>query len=316
MPPLAHTVRLTSLHHYGRQAPPAAVGEFLRLLPRTVQQAVRMGFAGRSTSRGRLPTWLAAVTDIRFVGYDERNGDTLLYFEAPTFGESAEELYREPELWPTKPSPEDSGFDLLGDVLTDVAAEAEDSERFDQPLLKRLIRFRGGLADGFDGAYLSGHRYTESTPARLTVETIQAAERLYAETPAPQRVRVAGHLDMIWQSRQGFILKLDDGTEVRGVLVEGDLSDLKELFNQRVVVHGRAVYRPSGRLLRLDAELVEAGPNESAFWSRIPPPKGLKLDLKQVQQPQTFKTGAAAIFGKWPGNETETDLLDALKGMG
>src|SRR5262249_35594918 len=158
MPPLAHTVRLTSPQHYGRHAPPAAVGEFLRMLPPTVLQAVRMGFAGRSSSRGRQPAWLAAATDIRFVGYDERGGDTLLYFEAPTLGEAAGELYREPELWPTKPPPDDTGFDLLGDVLTDVAAEAEDSERFDQPLLKRLIRFRSGLAGGFDGAYLSGHR--------------------------------------------------------------------------------------------------------------------------------------------------------------
>jgi hypothetical protein len=316
MPPLAHQVRLTSPHHYGRHAPPAAVGEFLRLLPPTVKQAVRMGFAGRSISRGRQPAWLAAAADIRFVGYDERGGDTLLCFEAPTFGEAAEELYRERELWPTKPLPEDTSFDLLGDVLTDVAAEAEDSERFDQPLLKRLMRFWRGLEGGFDGAYLSGHRYTEPAPARLTTATIQAAERLYAETPAPQRVRVAGRLDMIWQSRQGFVLKLDDGNDVRGVLVEGDLCDLKDLFNQRVVVHGRAVYRPSGRLLRLDAELIEAGPNESAFWSRIPPPKGRKLDLKQIQQPQTPKTGAAALFGKWPGDETEADLLDALKRMG
>lgn len=315
MAPIAHTVRLTSPERYGHRAPPAAVGELLRKLPTAVREAVRMRFAGRSTNRGRQPAWLAPVTDIRFVGY-EGNEDTLLYFEAPPFGEAAVELYRQPELWPTKPPPEDTGFDLLGDVLTDVAAEAEDSERFDQPLLKRLIRIWRGLERGFDGAYLSGHRYTETAPARLTEATIEAAERLDAETPAPQRVRVAGRLDMIWQSRQGFLLKLDDGTEVRGLLGDGELSDLKDLFNQRVVVHGRAIYRPSGRLLRLDAELIENGANESAFWSRIPAAKGLKLDLKQILQPQTPTTGTAAIFGKWPGDETETELLDALKRMG
>jgi hypothetical protein len=121
---------------------------------------------------------------------------------------------------------------------------------------------------------------------------------------------------MLWLSRQGFILKLDDGTDVRGLLVEGDSSDLKDLLNQRVVVHGRAVYRPSGRSLRLDAELVEAGPDESAFWSRIPAAKGRKLDLQSLRQPQTPQSGFANLIGKWPRDETEEEILDALKRMG
>lgn len=314
MPPVPHTIRLTSPQHYGRQAPPAAVGEFLRLLPAAVLQSVRMGFVGRSAGRGRKPAWLAAASDVRFVGYDG-DEDTLLYFEAPRFGDAAAELYRQQELWPTKPPPDDTGFDLLGDVLADVEAKAEDSDRFDQPLLRRVMTFRRGLAGGFDGLYLSGHRFTDARPARLTAATVQAAERLNAETPAPQRVRVAGLLDMIWQSRQGFRLRLDDETEVGGFLIEGDISDLKQLFNRRVVVHGRAVYRPSGRLLRLDAELIEAGPDEPAFWSRIPPPKGRKLDLQPILKPQTPKSGVAALFGQWPGDETEAEILEALKMM-
>jgi len=32
-----------------------------------------------------------------------------------------------------------------------------------------------------------------------------------------------------------------------------------------------------------------------------------------LQVPQTATDGVAAIFGKWPGNETEEELLAALK---
>src|SRR5439155_25873964 len=116
---MLHVVRLRSKDHYGRHVPPSAVGEILRALPVVVRQAIRMGFAGRSTTRGRRPAWLTAASDIRFVGFDG-NEDTLLHFEAPSFGEAAEELYRQPEFWPNKPPPEDTGFDLLGDVLADV----------------------------------------------------------------------------------------------------------------------------------------------------------------------------------------------------
>src|SRR5262245_18921539 len=111
------------------------------------------------------------------------------------------------------------------------------------------------MHQGFDSALLSGHRFAEDRPAVVTAGTIAAAHKLDLELPPPQRVRVVGRLDMIWQSRQSFVLTLDDGQEIRGVLVEGDVSSITGLFNQRVVVHGRAVYRPSGQLLRLDAEL-------------------------------------------------------------
>jgi hypothetical protein len=270
-----------------------------------------MGVAGRSTSKGRVPAWLSAAADIRLVGYDG-DGDTNLYFEAPTLGEAAAELYEQPEFWPTKPPADDTGFDLLGDVLADVGAEAEDSPRYDRPLLKQLVRFSHGLADGFDGLYLSGHRYTAERPAVLTADTIAAAERLYAETPAPQRVRVVGRLDMIWQSRQGFLLVLDDGQEVRGVLVEGDLEASKDLFNQRVVVHGRAVYRPSGSLLRLDAELIAPGAAEPSFWSKVPPARG-RIDRARLRQPQTPRSGLANVIGRWPGTETDEEIARALE---
>ncbi len=312
---ILHPVRLTSQQHYGRRTPPAAVGEVLRVLPVAIRQCVRMGFTGRSSMRGRSPDWLEAASDIRLVGYDG-NQDTLLYFEAPQFAEVAGELYQQSEFWPARPSPEDTGFDLLGDVLNDVNEEAENSDRFDRSLLKRLIRFRTGLTDGFDTVLLSGHQYTEDHPASLTAATIEAARRLDLEMPLPQRVRVAGRLDMIWQSRQGFILTLDDGQEVRGVLIEGDVSSLTAMFNQRVVVHGHAVYRPSGHLLRLDAERIDSGTNESNMWSRVPTAKARKLDVKSLMQMQTPRTGVAAIFGKWPGDESDEELLEMLKRMG
>jgi hypothetical protein len=274
-----------------------------------------MAFTGRSTTKGQLPAWLEAAADIRLVDF---GGDqnTVVGFEAPAFGEAAEEFYRQPALWPANPPPEDTGFDVLGDVLMDVNSDAEESERFDTPLLRRLAHFRIGLECAFDGLQIVGHRFPQDSPATLSATTIAAARRLEIETPLPQRVRVVGRLDMIWQSRQGYVLTLDDGREVRGVLVQGDMSSITKLFKQRVVVHGRTVYRPSGQLLRLDAERIDPGPDEPGIWSHIPPAKASKLDMKRLMQMQTQETGAAALFGKWPGEETDEELLEMLKRMG
>jgi hypothetical protein len=192
---LLHTVRLTSPRHFGDKAPPQAVGNVLRALPAAVRSAIRMGFSGRSLARGRLPAWLESSSDIRLVDYSG-DQDTLLVFEAPTFGEAAPALYEQGELWPTRPPPGDTGFDLFGDVLADVNAGAEDSERFDRPLLRRLTRFAAGLAHGFSAVYVSGHRYREDRPAVLGPATIATARRLDLETSpgaAGARRRPTGH---------------------------------------------------------------------------------------------------------------------------
>ena len=72
---------------------------------------------------------------------------------------TAPRLYEQQELWPTKPAPEDTGFDLLGDVLTDVAAQNADSERFDRALLERIAGFKSALDDPFREMALAGRRY-------------------------------------------------------------------------------------------------------------------------------------------------------------
>ena len=118
---------------------------------------------------------------------------------------------------------------------------------------------------------------------------------------------------MIEVSTQTFALELDTGERVRGVLQQGSVADAKMLIDQRVLVLGMAVYRPSGRLLRIDAESMSSGQDESPIWSKTPEPIRRTIHVSEVRQRQTARSGAAAIFGKWPGDETEEELLEALE---
>ena len=144
----SQTVILTSKDHYGHKVPPKALGEVLHVLPDAVRFSIRMAFESRSRARGKRPSWLTAASDIRFVGH---SGDdaTILHFEAPCLGDAANSLYEQAELWPTRPDAGDTGFDLLGDVIADVAANNGDSERFDRPLLQEVERFGHGLRGWF-----------------------------------------------------------------------------------------------------------------------------------------------------------------------
>ena len=160
-----HSIRLMSQRGYGSEAPPIPVGTLLRQIPSTLRQAILMGFVGRSKLPGRPPTWLGAASDVRFVGFDGAvGGDTVLHFEAPTLGEAAEELYRQPEFWPSKPRAEDTGFDLLGDVIGDVAAHRADSDRYDSSLLS---------ASAVSRRFSTGRMTVLSSPATATRTRVQ-----------------------------------------------------------------------------------------------------------------------------------------------
>jgi hypothetical protein len=118
---------------------------------------------------------------------------------------------------------------------------------------------------------------------------------------------------MIRDSTQSFALQLDDGAQVGGAVLSGDMSPLPALFRKRVVVHGAAIYRPSGRLLRLDAERIEDGQGAPSFWSNVPGPLVGRQDLRQPARAEPQKSGVAAFFGQLPRDESDEEVFEALK---
>ena len=309
---VTQTITLQSREHYGSRIPSQALGCVLERIPDAVRLSVRMAVEGRSKARGKRPGWLRAAADIRFVGHDG-DDSTVLHFDAPTLGEAAPRLYDQQQLWPTKPDSNDTGFDILADVLRDVASGNADSERFDRPLLDSLADFGKILNGTFTRMMVSSRATQRGQPVVVTPEVFEIAKGLYTNTPQPQRTRIVGKLDMLRASTQSFGLLLDDGQEVRGVLVDGDLESIRQSLNQRVVVVGRVVYRASGRALRIDAEAVTATADESRFFSSIPKPVRQQFDLRETMREQQHKAGIAAIIGKWPGDETDEEIRRALE---
>jgi hypothetical protein len=71
------------------------------------------------------------------------------------------------------------------------------------------------------------------------------------------------------------------------------------------LILGKAIYRPSGSLLRIDAHAIEHGEGQPSIFSRIPPSLSRRI-------PQTRKVSAgqgwdslSSYFGGWPGDETD-----------
>lgn len=310
-----HELRLQGPVGFRRGLPPALSGELLDRFQATAVGAVRMAFEGRSQGRRRARrSWLERAADVRLADL-ELGDEAVLHFEAPAFGDVAEGIYDQVELWPSRPSPSWSAVDAVAAVIDDVAAAATDSDRFDRALLQRILGFRHVLLDEISAVKIEAKHRPERRKAGFTTvdqPIIEHAREMTAETPRPREVRVVGLLDMLRRSTQAFALRLDDGEEIRGVLAEDDVSSITPLLGKRVITQGQAIFRPSGRLLRIDARAVLPGDGETGFWSKVPQPTSSPRARRSHRVAQTPRTGVNAFFGRWPGEESDEALLAML----
>jgi hypothetical protein len=274
--------------------------------------SVRMALDGSSSASGRPPKWFERASDFHFVDYTTDGDDTLLVIELPTLGEAAEDIYRQAEIWDTRPAPDQTALEVLAKVVNEVAAECGESSWFDRALLRRFHSLRSLFADELRAVRI----LAPSSPASIDTGVVTAAANLVTLTPPPRQVRIVGKLDMIRHSTRSFGLTLDSGEEVHGVLKSEDsIHDLREFFGQAVLALGQAVYRPSGRLLRIDAVAVEPAVNLPSLWSKVPAPQSAKPPRTRERLGAGQKHGVAAFFGTWPGDETADELAAAVRSL-
>lgn len=308
--------RLEASEGLGAKPRPELIGPVLAHLHDTLQDSVRMGFLHSSRARGRVPASLRLAADVRYIGHSA-DGDTatLLYFQVPSFGEAAADLYRQQSLWEDGPQPEQTAFELLGSALSDVATHCADSSRFDSGLLRRFASYKRMFGRG----HLNRIALPDAAlprPGQLDASVVESARAMYSATPTPRRVRVAGRLDVLGAS-QG-VLKLDVGNgSVVTALWEGDASveALKDYFNRDVVIEGMAMFRPSGALLRVDASAIAAASARDDFF-RVVPSGALVPD---VQRGARLRPGEASVYarilGSIPVEETDEEFAAAIEAM-
>jgi hypothetical protein len=296
---------------YGARLPLDFGGNVFRQLSPMLSSSVRMAIEGSSAHVGAPPMWLRRASDVRFLGLSEGDESaTILHLEAPTLGEAAEEIYAQGTLWETKPARDDTAVNVLARVTTEVSRGNPDSTFYDRNLLKQFSH----STRLFQRKLVSLDVPDTTAVAKLDRQVALRATELTDRTPSPRQVRVIGHLDMIRHSTRSFEMLLEEGKTVRGVLENGEQIDaLKAFLGQTVLVVGKAVYRPSGSLLRVDAQAIGEGTGQPKIFAKIPAPLDHTQPTVRLRISEQAKNGVAGFFGQWPGNETDEELLAMLR---
>lgn len=256
---------------------------------------------------GKPPAWLARAASFDIVGL--REGSTVLAVEARSLLEAVPERFRQADLFLFVDATR-SCFDFLEEGLRDAVEGRPDSDAYDDGLIKTFEEFSRILRYEIEVVELTG-----GIPLRVDAPGVETFRRLRIAIPPDQRVRVAGKLDVLRHSDRMFTLILESGLQVRGVVASDaiDLTALGRLWGQAAVVSGLAKFRPSGSLLRIDADqITTADDRDLSLWSAVPRPAFGPLDERVLHQPQGPRSGMNAVFGQLPDDESDDDIIEAL----
>jgi len=267
---------------------------------------MRLRIDGRSTAPGTVPGWLESAAAFSVMPL---NASTLELSAAPLEDTQGRGFPRQDLL--SMVDPGKSSLDLLEDSLQDALEGRADSDLYDPPLMATL--------EGFGRLFRYGVEDIEVINGRtllLDRSGIDAIRSLCSRTPADRRVMVAGKLETIRRRDRAFTLVLQSGEALRGLATEPiDPSELANLFGKPALVTGIAKFRPSGAVLRVEAERIQPAVGDTSVWSHPPKPLMGPHDARTLRKPQGPGSGLAAIMGRWPGDESDEEIRRALEAL-
>ena len=284
-------------------------GKLLRQIERTVQPCVRMALTGRSAQVGQPPRWLQAAWDIRALEFSRRGADIVMHLSVPKLGEAAPRVFEQQTLWQAAVTPDETALELMGKLVHDVHGQVANSDSYDGPMLTRLSGWKELLETKIRTVVLPNSG-VNSLSSSLDRSVVNEAMALSNRIPAPRQARIVGRIDMVRISTRSMGIKLDNGEEIRCAVVSEEIGELNAYLDRELTLLGKLIYRPSGSVLRLDVEQVLDTTVGRGQFSQLP--VSMETTFKQERRAQTSKTGLASVFGSWPGDESDEELLAGL----
>ena len=305
-----HTIKLHGSHIKQHGVSSLILRDLLNIIAEGSIRALRLRLEGRSTITGKLPLWLEEATDFEVVV----NDPTQVEIEALPLLAAAPERFGQTSLFPEVDTSK-SSLVLFEDSLEDALAGEANSDLYDNGLLDTFAGLSNLLDRGIDCIEITNGRPREKGPLQISPNKVKTIKDLQRKTPSSRKVRIAGKVDTIRHSDRMFMLILESGQALRGIADNIDVEKLKEHFGKVAVVSGTAVFRPSGSLLRIEAKRIEKPTGDVSVWSVEPRPLEMDVDSRALRKPQDQNSGLNAIFGQWPGDETDDEVFAALEAI-
>lgn len=309
-----YTLRVEGPDARGGEIPKAALTKVVGAMQRLAERVTRLRATGISTARGARPKWLEETLTFAITGF----GAGSIGFRAPRLVETAGDRFGRPSLREGREQMdlEDTALDLVGDAVRSVTGESEvEAGMYDDGgVLEAMLAF--GRANGNpDAGYAltpdeaggRGFAWDRASSAR--------AEARLGMLPPARGFIVTGRLDSIEHDDGRFLLRLKDGSFLRGQLDAGavDREVLRSLRGTDATVTGVVHFRADGSPRAMLAQHMMSRVDRHEAFDR--PPRGhvpgaATIPPEVVERARNFDWDA--LKGAWPGDETIEELLAEL----
>lgn len=305
-----HKIELKGSETRGTVVSAHVLRAFLGVLIDGSQQAVRLRTQGRSKARGTLPKWIDSATEFQV---EISEGSTVIEVEAPTLLEADPDGFSQKQLFP-EVDPHLTTIDYLVEAVEAAMGGEEHADLYDRGLLSTLRKLDGVFRYGVESVRFDRRRNGRLEHVQLTELALSDFLRLEAKIPRPQQVKVTGYLDSIRHSDHTFTLRIPgESRRLKGVAGAQHEATLGGLWGKSVLVSGLAHFTAGGRVQRIEAETIgPATDSDLKFWG-VPEPVRRPLPSIALRVEQGPRSGLAAILGKWPGDESDEAIAEALE---
>lgn len=288
------------------------LNRILQSLTSLAQRATLLACGSFGEKGARIPSWLSRATEFKVT--DLSVGSTKIRFDAPTLGSAASEKFDYQDLF--APSFDfslgDSAIDLSCTAVQDALDDKSDGDRYDDQVLDAAIRFARAVES--NGATLSLSSLSgDAVELTMGQKSFRRLKKRKEGLIPPSTQIISGTLDQITHSSPSFELRIDEKNSIPGHLAAGvvDTESMRSLWGKRVTVSGLLHFKRNGQPRVLVAKQILAYRDGDNYFSR-PPSSSLASEIRNQRDQAMSRFDPLELAGKWPGNETISELLDEL----
>ncbi|MEX2633658.1 MAG: hypothetical protein WD267_06465 [Balneolales bacterium] len=285
------------------------VGFLAKKVKTISQRALLMQLFGYS--KVSLPRKFKTYLNIYLTGQYSENEVTGFNIEADNFGNLSVQLdaFRDKtELQNLTP------ISLVIASFRAALKEGADKNLLDEPLIDELIQFKKFFETDIEEVTFSNRG---SIPEiKLTTKEIDQIENLYKSLPEPQKVVINGVIDEMKYSKKQMVLLTEKKERI--VVMPQDnsvINNISSYFGKEITLTGMAHFKPGGQLSYVMLESFGEPGKVDRFFSKRPHKTGVQQQIAVQLREGKKANPLDNIIGKWPGDETDEEFEQMLKGL-
>jgi len=293
---ILHIIKLKNFDFPNGEIPFSVLSKMTEQVREVSESALRLFIEGHSSNkRGRDPEWVKKSLDFNLTGI--KKGSTVLQVSAPllteTLGNYQQPLFDELGV---KDLNNQSALSLALIAYDKATNNASDTETLDKNLLKVMLGFNKFFTSD-SKAYIDINGGVK-TKVKIAPKTLQKIKILEEKTPADQKIKITGKLEMMRHSSNLLELVNVSGKYKAHLSPDFSFEKAKTFFGEEITCTGIAHFNPKGKVASIEISDIMSADKSASYFENSSYAVQEKLDLPGLVTVLNYKGTSTGKINK------------------